>query len=75
MHEKARIRVPESMKEPGLPAHILFKGTGTNLKTGKAISFRVPDTITEKGLESIAKNVRFNNMYHEYLVGELQELF
>ncbi len=72
---KARIVMPDSFREPGVPVGKLFVGTGVNLKTGKDISFQVPDTISKKGLEGLAKNVRMNNSYHEYLVGELQELF
>ncbi len=72
---KTKIIMPETFREPGLPKGKLFTGTGVNLKTGKDISFQVPDTISKKGLEGLARNVRMNNSYHEYLVGELQELF
>jgi hypothetical protein len=72
-NDKPRIRLTEMdpQPEPG----ILFNGKGVNLKTGKEISFKVPDTISKKGLEGIVKNIRMSNIYHEYLVGELQELF
>ena len=53
---------------------MLFRGTGTNLKTGKEISFSVPDTISKKGLESLVKNVRLP-IHQEALVYDLQELF
>ncbi len=72
---KARITLPDTFREPGTPENALFKGSGVNLKTGKPISFTVPDTISKKGLEGLAKNVRMDNSYHEYLVVELQELF
>ncbi len=75
MGQRPRIVLPENFREPGTPEGKLFCGTGVNLKTNREISFRVPDTITKKGLESLAKNVRMSNSYHEYLVGELQELF
>jgi hypothetical protein len=71
----ARIKLPEVIREPNTPEGFLFVGSGTNLKTGKPISFRVPDTISKKGLEGIEKHIRMNNPYHSYLVGELQELF
>ncbi len=72
---KARIKLPESFREPGAAEHVLFSGTGVNLKTGKEISFKVQDTISQKGLEGIAKNIKMSNLYHTYLVSELQELF
>ena len=75
MQNKARIILPETFKEPGTPEHVLFSGLGTNLKTGKEILFKVPDTISKKGLEGLAKNVKMANLYHDYLIGELQELF
>ncbi|HSB47457.1 MAG TPA: hypothetical protein VLD37_05565 [Candidatus Bilamarchaeum sp.] len=74
MTEKARIKLPESFRQPGTPEGVLFRGTGTNLKTGKEISFSVPDTISKKGLEGLAKNVRLP-LHHEALVYDLQELF
>ncbi len=72
---KPRIVMPDAFREPGVPEGKLFVGTGVNLKTGKDISFKVPDTISKKGLEGLARNVRMSNSYHEYLVTELQELF
>ena len=74
MTSRPRIRLPESFKEPGTPEGVLFRGTGTNLKTGKEISFSVPDTISKKGLESLVKNVRLP-IHQEALVYDLQELF
>ncbi|MFN7990735.1 MAG: hypothetical protein U0R44_01110 [Candidatus Micrarchaeia archaeon] len=68
-----RIRLTEMDPQSGIP-NILFVGTGVNLKTGKKISFKVPDTISKKGLEALATNVRMDNLYHTYLVNELQEL-
>ena len=69
-----RIRLPETFRQPNTPEHILFSGSGVNLKTGKEISFKVPDTISQKGLEGLAKNVRMS-LHHEALVSDLQELF
>ena len=73
--EKTRIRMPDNFRQPGAPEHVLFSGRGVNLKSGKEISFKVPDTIGKKGLEGLAKNVRMANLYHDYLIAELQELF
>jgi hypothetical protein len=75
LESKARIKLPESFKEPGAVEHVLFSGKGVNLKTGKEISFKVPDTISKQGLENIVKNIKMRNFYHNYLVSELQELF
>ncbi len=75
MQPQARIILPDSIREPGTPKNVLFSGRGVNLKTGKEISFKVPDTISLKGLESLEKNVKMSNSYHEYLIGELKELF
>ncbi len=72
---KARIAFPESFREPGHPENALFSGRGVNVKTGKEISFRVPDTISKKGLESLSRNVKMANIYHDYLVLECLELF
>ena len=36
-------------------------GSGINLKTGKKIDFKVPENISKKGLESLTKNVCFED--------------
>ena len=71
---KARIQPIEGFKKPDDGEHVLFSGTGTNLKTGKEISFKVPDTISKQGLENIAKNIRLP-WGLEGLVYELQDLY
>jgi hypothetical protein len=73
--EGPRICMSEHFRQPGTPENILFSGSGVNLKNGKEISFKVPDTISKKGLECIARNIKMHNIYHDYLVMELQELF
>lgn len=72
--QKTRIVLPETFRDPKTPAGFLFSGTGVNLKTGKEVSFKVPDTISKKGLEGLAKNMRLS-LHHEALVYDLQELF
>jgi len=37
---------------------ILFSGEGINNKTGKPIKFRIPEAISDKGLENIFRNVK-----------------
>ena len=72
---KARIILPDSFREEGTPDNMLFSGRGLNVKTGKEISFKVPDSISQKGLEAISRNIKMRNIYHDYLVQECLELF
>ena len=36
---------------------ILVEGEGINLKTGKMVRFKVPDTISKAGVEKFLKNI------------------
>ncbi|MEW6035611.1 MAG: hypothetical protein AB1529_03290 [Candidatus Micrarchaeota archaeon] len=74
LENKARMKLPESFRQPECPEGFLFSGRGTNLKTGKEISYRVPDTISKKGLEGLLKNVRMP-IHHEAMVHDILELF
>ena len=37
----------------------VFAGEATNQKTGKAIRFKIPESMSEVGLESLCRSIRF----------------
>ena len=46
----------------------IFSGKGINLKTGKPIRFKIPDTLSSKAIESIRKNVKITELSYNYFI-------